>query len=681
MSKKKPYHNRLDDLFGEIDSPNPEGDQTAPPPESKVEEPRQAEQLEAPGDDASSGRGRLGWDDFLNAIDRSEKIGFSFDQENISPLHDGDGEGGDGGEAIEAPLQIGDEILGALQIESEGDLSEEEADLLATVARQVAQHVENLRLLTQAEQYREEAEKATRRLTHEGWENYLQTPDAPARGYLYDQKDVTQFDPASMDVSPLGTETISYDLRVREEPIGQILIAEPQEDPDAVAGLAATIAERLSDHIENLRLLDETERSRQQLDKRAAELETVAKVSTAAATTLDPQALLQSVVDLTKFSFELYHVHVYLVDAENDLLILGAGSGDIGQKMLADEHTLEIHQKKSIIAKAARQRETVIVTDARQDADFLHHHLLPDTLSEMAIPMIVGDDLIGVFDVEAAEVDRFAVEDMRTYNTLASQTAVALRNAQLYAEQMETVERLKELDHLKSAFLANMSHELRTPLNSILGFTQVILEGIDGPVTEEMGTDLGLIEKNSKHLLTLINDVLDMAKIEAGRVSLALEAVKLTRLLDDVIKTMSSLAQEKSLYLRLESHLQPGMTLLIDSVRIRQVVINLIGNAVKFTKQGGITLRADQDEEEVHIQVIDTGIGVPAEKLESIFEAFSQVDTSTTRQTGGTGLGLPISRRLVELHGGSLWAESEGIEGEGSIFHLQLPIKTDEEID
>jgi signal transduction histidine kinase len=246
---------------------------------------------------------------------------------------------------------------------------------------------------------------------------------------------------------------------------------------------------------------------------------------------------------------------------------------------------------------------------------------------------------------------------------------------------METVERLKELDHLKSAFLANMSHELRTPLNSILGFTQVIIEGIDGPVTEEMGTDLGLIEKNSKHLLALINDVLDMAKIEAGRVSLALEAVKLTRLLDDVIKTMSSLAQEKSLYLRLESHLKPGMTLLIDSVRIRQVVINLIGNAVKFTKQGGITLRADQDEDEVHIQVIDTGIGVPAEKLESIFEAFSQVDTSTTRQTGGTGLGLPISRRLVELHGGSLWAESEGIEGEGSIFHLQLPIKTDEEID
>jgi len=445
--------------------------------------------------------------------------------------------------------------------------------------------------------------------------------------------------------------------------------------------LAATIAERLSDHIENLRLLDETERSRQQLDKRAAELETVAKVSTAAATTLDPQALLQSVVDLTKFSFELYHVHVYLVDAENDRLILGAGSGDIGQKMLANEHTLDIHQKKSIIAKAARQRETVIVTDARQNPDFLHHHLLPDTLSEMAVPMVVGDELIGVFDVESDQVGRFAPEDTRTYSTLASQTAVALRNAQLYAEQMETVERLKELDHLKSAFLANMSHELRTPLNSILGFTQVILEGIDGPVTEEMDTDLGLIEKNSKHLLALINDVLDMAKIEAGRVSLALEAVKLTSLLEDVIKTVSSLAQEKSLYLRLESHLNPGMTLLADSVRIRQVLINLIGNAVKFTKEGGITLRADQDDEKVHIQVIDTGIGVPAEKLESIFEAFSQVDTSTTRQTGGTGLGLPISRRLVELHGGSLWAESEGIEGEGSIFHLQLPIKTEEEID
>lgn len=679
MSKKKPYHNRLDDLFTGSDAPDPDGNDTAPVVDQETEKPQRDRQLDVQSEAPFTRKDRLGWDDFLNAIDRSEKIGFSFDQENVSPLQDDPGDGD--GEAFEAPLQIGDEILGALQIESEGELSEEEAELLNTVARQVAQHVENLRLLTQAEQYREEAEKATRRLTHEGWENYLQTPDAPARGYLYDQKDVTQFDPASIDVSTLGTETISYDLRVREEPIGQICIAEPQEDPDAVAGLAATIAERLSDHIENLRLLDETERSRQQLDKRAAELETVAKVSTAAATTLDPQALLQSVVDLTKFSFELYHVHVYLLDAENDLLTLGAGSGDVGQKMLADGHTLNVFQKKSIIAKAARQRETIIVTDARQDPDFLHHHLLPDTLSEMAIPMIVGDELIGVFDVESDEVGRFAQEDTRTYNTLASQTAVALRNAQLYAEQMETVERLKELDHLKSAFLANMSHELRTPLNSILGFTQVILEGIDGPVTEEMHTDLGLIEKNSKHLLALINDVLDMAKIEAGRVSLTLETMKLAPLLDDVIKTMSSLAQEKSLYLRLESHLQPGMSLLADSIRIRQVLINLIGNAVKFTKDGGITIQADQSEDTVHIQVIDTGIGVPEEKLESIFEAFSQVDTSTTRQTGGTGLGLPISRRLVELHGGKLWAESEGVEGKGSVFHLQLPIRTDEFID
>ena len=686
MVKKKTPHNRLDALFSEIEQPTPEADKNVSVSKEQKQEGEQSQpRSERAEKNAlrssftdSPHKQRLGWDDFLNAIDRSEKIGFSFEKEDVSPLQEADI--GESGKTFKAPLQIGDEILGALEIESESELSENEADLLTTVAQQVAQHVENLRLLEQAEQYRTEAEQATRRLTLEGWENYLQTPGAPARGYVYDQKNVTQFDPSTYEDSWSSTEAFTQDLLVREEAIGQIVIAEPREEETEVTNLAAAIAERLSAHIENLRLLDETERSRQQLDKRAAELETVAKVSTAAATTLDPQALLQSVVDLTKYSFDLYYVHIYLLD-DNENLIPAAGSGKIGQQMLDEGYVLRVDQAKSIVAKAARQRETMIVYDARKDPDFLHHHLLPDTLSEMAIPMVVGDELIGIFDVESDDVNRFSIEDKNTYNTLASQTAVALRNAQLYAEQTETVERLKELDHLKSAFLANMSHELRTPLNSILGFTQVIIDGIDGPVTAEMRNDLGLVEKNSQHLLSLINDVLDMAKIEAGRVSLTLASVNLPQLLDEVIQTTKSLAQEKSLYLELENHLDLDRTLVADAVRLRQVLINLIGNAIKFTKEGGITIQANQNEDSIHIQVIDTGIGIPGDKIESIFEAFNQVDTSTTRQTGGTGLGLPISRKLVELHGGRLWAESENLEGKGSVFHLQLPIRNDEDIE
>jgi signal transduction histidine kinase len=292
----------------------------------------------------------------------------------------------------------------------------------------------------------------------------------------------------------------------------------------------------------------------------------------------------------------------------------------------------------------------------------------------MVIPMIVADQFIGIFDVKSEVQNRFTEDDIRTYTTLASQTAVALQNAQLYEEQIQTVERLRELDHLKSAFLANMSHELRTPLNSISGFTQVMLEGLDGPLTPEMEEDLGLISKNAKHLLLLINEVLDMAKIEAGRLSVTLGPANLYQAINEVVKTTGTLARENNLTMTLENNLPEDLIVMADDMRIQQVMINLIGNAMKFTKEGGVTIRADVVDEQIVIRVSDTGIGIPPHQLEVIFEAFSQVDTSTTRKTGGTGLGLPISRRFVEMHNGRLWAESSGIPGEGSTFIIELPI-------
>jgi signal transduction histidine kinase len=298
--------------------------------------------------------------------------------------------------------------------------------------------------------------------------------------------------------------------------------------------------------------------------------------------------------------------------------------------------------------------------------------------------MVVGDTLLGVFDVQSDVVGRFTEEDVRVFDTLAAQAAVALQNAELYAEQLETVERLRELDNMKSAFLANMSHELRTPLNSILGFTQVILEGLDGPLTDLMIADLELIEKNGNHLLNLINDVLDMAKIEAGRLSLSPEPLNLYELFDDVIVTNSPMARDKGLHMNLDADYDVDWTVMADHVRMRQILINLIGNSLKFTESGGITVELEklwaQSEEEhdrIQARIRDTGIGIPPESLEAIFEAFSQVDSSTTRKAGGTGLGLPISRRLVELHGGRLWAESKGIAGEGSTLYLELPVGSD----
>jgi signal transduction histidine kinase len=281
-----------------------------------------------------------------------------------------------------------------------------------------------------------------------------------------------------------------------------------------------------------------------------------------------------------------------------------------------------------------------------------------------------------VFDVQDSRYNRFSQTERQIFLTLTSQVAVALQNARLYLEQAETVQRLRELDHLKSDFLANMSHELRTPLNSIMGFTDVILLGLDGPLTDQMENDLKLVEKNGKHLLSLINNVLDMSKIEAGRMTLSLEKFDLRSLMDETMDIVSPLAREKSLELRLAIQDDEDVEMLADRVRMRQVMINILGNAVKFTETGDILIVVTQPQSEmVRIAVSDTGLGIPPNKLDMVFESFSQIDTSSTRKVGGTGLGLPISRSLVEMHGGRLWAESTGIAGEGSTFIIEMPLK------
>jgi signal transduction histidine kinase len=237
------------------------------------------------------------------------------------------------------------------------------------------------------------------------------------------------------------------------------------------------------------------------------------------------------------------------------------------------------------------------------------------------------------------------------------------------------VAQLRELDRLKSSFLANMSHELRTPLNSILGFADVMIEGLDGPLTENMGNDLQLIQKNGQHLLNLINDVLDMAKIEAGRMNLVVEKFNLHDILEEITSITSPLASEKSLALFIEPDSDHEVEVMADRTRLRQVMINLVNNSIKFTDKGKIAIHAGRQNDNVLIRVKDTGIGIPPDKLEAIFQEFIQVDTSTTRKAGGTGLGLPISRRLIEMHGGRLWAESSGVNGEGSTFFVLLPIE------
>ncbi|GAF80425.1 unnamed protein product, partial [marine sediment metagenome] len=224
----------------------------------------------------------------------------------------------------------------------------------------------------------------------------------------------------------------------------------------------------------------------------------------------------------------------------------------------------------------------------------------------------------------------------------------------------------------KSQFLANMSHELRTPLNSIIGYTKLMLDGLEGDINEEQRDDLQTVYNNGQHLLELINGLLDLSKIEAGKVVLSYETFTISDLLAEVIPTIKPLAGEKGLAL---SHsVAPNIDFLYaDKAKTKQVLINLLGNAVKFTDEGGVRLNVAESDSEFVFSVIDTGIGIEEEDLEAIFDSFKQVGPAQIAGYEGTGLGLAVSKQFIEMQGGRIWAESE--RGKGSTLTFTLPKK------
>jgi signal transduction histidine kinase len=234
-------------------------------------------------------------------------------------------------------------------------------------------------------------------------------------------------------------------------------------------------------------------------------------------------------------------------------------------------------------------------------------------------------------------------------------------------------EQLQQASRAKSNFLANMSHELRTPMNAILGFVEMVLDDIYGEVPPHLREPLTDVQTNGKHLLRLINDVLDLSKIEAGRMELVVVEYSVQDVVETVRTSLQSLAREKGL--EFSAGVEDDIPIALgDGKRIAQCLMNLVGNALKFTKQGQITVWVEQQADNLLYRVSDTGIGIPQEELENIFAEFQQVDTAITREFSGTGLGLNITKKFVEMHGGRIWVESE--LGKGSTFFFTVPLRT-----
>jgi signal transduction histidine kinase len=292
----------------------------------------------------------------------------------------------------------------------------------------------------------------------------------------------------------------------------------------------------------------------------------------------------------------------------------------------------------------------------------------------LSIPMFRDRTLLGTLAVGRKAPGRFSERHVELLAAFANQTIIAIEHAQLFQQLQEKAGQLEEASRHKSRFLANMSHELRTPLNAILGYTELILDNIYGTVPAQIEDVLKRVEKSGRHLLSLINDVLDLSKIEAGQLALSPVDFSMKDVVQTVFNAVESLAAEKKIALKaaVPDVLPPGRA---DERRITQVLLNLVGNAIKFTEVGEVRVEVSVAEGAFRVAVSDTGPGIPTADQEKIFEAFHQVDSSTARRKGGTGLGLSIAKRIVELHGGRIWVEST--VGRGSTFWFTFPVRVD----
>ncbi len=397
-----------------------------------------------------------------------------------------------------------------------------------------------------------------------------------------------------------------------------------------------------------------------QIQWRALQLEASLAVSEAVTSLRDPTELLNRVVDLICERFLYDSAAVYLVEP-------GGGRAHrqaVSPAQAAGPEIVSLGDG-SFIERALRKAKPQVVREELPAEETWYNR----TLVRIAVPLRMEERVLGALTIVSTERTDMVESNMEVLVHLANQIAIALENARAYERERRAAEQLADAEAFKSRFLANMSHTLREPLNSIIGFSRLMLKGIDGPLSEQQTQDLERIHSNSRRLLTLINDILTISQIQAGLMALKLEPVSLVEIIESVKPTAEALIRGKEI--ALEQETEPDLPLVsADPVRIRQVLVRMLSNAAKFTQRGHITVRAWSDEEYAYVSVEDTGIGVPEAERERIFARFEK--GSETNGASGVGLGLALSKEFVEMHGGQMWLDSE--VGEGSTFTFSLPL-------
>lgn len=464
-------------------------------------------------------------------------------------------------------------------------------------------------------------------------------------------------------------------LKVGSRLVGVIAISDTspaRQFSPADLHLLNLFAQQAAIAIENAHLFQELQTRTQELARSVEELRALGEVGQAVSSTLDLQTVLATIV---AHAVELSGTEagaIYEFDETTQEFQLRTTHG-MSEELIQAIRETRIHLGETVVGRAGANREAMQVPDILEEPAYPLGEVMKRAgfRALLAVPLLREDRLIGALVVRRRAPGQFQKETVGLLQNFATQSALAIQNARLFREIEQKGHELEIASKHKSQFLANMSHELRTPLNAILGYTELILDKIYGDVPEKIQEVLERLLKNGRHLLSLINDVLDLSKIEAGQITLSLNEYSMEGIVQTVFTSVEPLAAEKNLDLKVavSADLPFGKG---DEQRITQVLLNVVGNAIKFTEEGEVRMEVTASDGTFLVSVSDTGLGLSEADQQRIFEEFRQADSSNTRKVGGTGLGLSIAKRIIEMHGGRIWVEST--LGKGSTFWFTLPV-------